>query len=304
MKNALSLKTTYEAIEISNVILENFENIINSEYDSNEGLYNIVVVGGGPTGVELSGALAEIKRDILPKDYPGIDFSRLKIFLLEGSSYILGTMSDKAKKASEKYLKNLGVTIRTEVFVQNYDGNKLTLSTGEILQSKNVIWAAGVTGNLIKGLSSEVITVSNRFKVDRMNKVKGYENIYAIGDVAFMETPKYPKGHPQVANVAINQGKNLAHNFRAIQRGKKLTEYEYKDLGSMATVGRNKAIVDLPFIRFKGYFAWYVWMFLHLMLILSVRNKLIIFINWAWNYFTKNSSLRLILKVGGKNKPQ
>ena len=134
-----------------------------------------------------------------------------------------------------------------------------------------------------------------------MNKVKGYENIYAIGDIAYMETPGYPKGHPQVANVAINQGRNLAKNFKIIQKGGKQTEYEYKDLGSMATVGRNKAVVDLPFIRFGGYFAWYVWMFLHLMLILSVRNKLIIFINWAWNYFTKNSSLRLILKAGGRN---
>jgi NADH dehydrogenase len=302
MKNALSLKTTYEAIEIRNVILENFENILNSDSDKNESLFNIVVVGGGPTGVELSGALAEIKRDILPKDYPGIDFSRLQIFLLEGSPHTLGTMSDLAQRASEKYLKNLGVILKTGVFVQNYDGDKLTLSNGEVLKSKNVIWAAGVTGNMIQGLSSEVITNSNRLKVDRMNKVKGYKNIYAIGDIAYMETPKYPKGHPQVANVAINQGKNLARNFKSIQKGKNLTEYEYKDLGSMATVGRNKAIVDLPFIRFKGYFAWYVWMFLHLMLILSVKNKLIIFINWAWNYVSKNSSLRLILKVQGKNK--
>ncbi|MCJ7449954.1 MAG: NAD(P)/FAD-dependent oxidoreductase [Bacteroidales bacterium] len=301
MKNALSLKTTNEAIKIRNVILENFENILNSDNKGNEGLFNIIIVGGGPTGVELSGAFAEIKRDILPKDYPGIDFSRLQIFLLEGSPYTLGTMSYMAKRASEKYLRKLGVILKTGVFVQNYDGDKLTLSNGETLKSKNVIWAAGITGNIIKGLSSEVITGSNRLKVDRMNRVTGYKNIYAIGDIAYMETPKYPQGHPQVANVAINQGKNLARNFRSIQNGEKLTEYEYKDLGSMATVGRNKAIVDLPFIRFKGYFAWYVWMFLHLMLILSVRNKLIIFINWAWNYFTKNSSLRLIIKVEGKN---
>ena len=206
-----------------------------------------------------------------------------------------------AKRTSEKYLKKLGVILKTGVFVQNYDGDKLTLSNGEVLKSKNVIWAAGITGNLIKGLSSEVITVSGRFKVDRMNKVLGYENIFAIGDIAYMETPMYPKGHPQVANVAINQGRNLAKNFNIIQKGGKQTEYEYKDLGSMATIGRNKAVVDLPFISFHGYFAWYIWMFLHLMLILSVRNKLIIFINWAWNYFTKNSSLRLILKVEGRS---
>jgi NADH dehydrogenase len=301
MKYALSLKTTYDAIEIRNVILENFENILNSGNKADEGLFNIVIVGGGPTGVELSGAFAEIKRDVLPKDFPDIDNSRLEIILLEGGPNTLGTMSDMAKRTSEKYLKKLGVILKTGVFVQNYDGNTLTLSNGEALKSKNVIWAAGITGNIINGMSSEVITPSGRLEVDRMNKVNGYENIYAIGDIAYMETPGYPKGHPQLANVAINQGRNLAKNFKIIQKGGKQSEYEYRDLGSMATVGRNKAVVDLPFIRFGGYFAWYVWMFLHLMLILSVRNKLIVFINWAWNYFTKNSSLRLILKAGGRN---
>lgn len=304
MNNALSLKTTYEAIKIRNIVLENFENIFNAGDDADDGMFNIVIVGAGPTGVELAGAFAEIKRDILPKDFPGIDHSRLKIILLEGGSHTLGTMSDLAKRKSEKYLKKLGVILKTEVLVKNYDGDKLTLSNGEVIASKNVIWAAGITGNLIKGLSSESITTAGRIRVDRFNKVSGYGNIYAIGDIAYMVTPKYPKGHPQVANVAINQGRTLARNFKLIQKGGKLTEYEYKDLGSMATVGRNKAVVDLPFIRFGGYFAWYVWMFLHLMLILSVRNKLIIFINWAWNYFTKNSSLRLILKVEGKDRSQ
>lgn len=297
MKNALSLKTTYEAIMIRNKILENFENILNSGREADESMFNIVIVGGGPTGVELSGAFAEIRRDILPKDYPGIDISRMKVMLLEGGPHTLNTMSDLAQRKSEKYLNDLGVLLKTGIFVRNYDGDKLMLSNGEEIRSKNVIWAAGITGNLIRGLSPEVIAAANRIRVDRMNKVQGYNNIYAIGDIALMETPAYPKGHPQVANVAINQGKNLAKNLRSAQSGGKQTEFEYKDLGSMATVGRNKAVVDLPFMRFGGYFAWYVWMFLHLMLILSVRNKLIIFINWAWNYFTKNSSLRLILKV-------
>ena len=301
MKNTLSLKTTYEALTIRNKILENFENILNCGSEADESMFNIVIVGGGPTGVELSGAFAEIRRDILPKDYPGIDISRIKVILLEGGPHTLNTMSDLAKKKSEKYLNELGVILKTGVFVRNYDGDKLTLSNGEDIRSKHVIWAAGITGNLIKGLSPEVITPANRLKVDRMNQVHGYMNIYAIGDIAYMETPKYPRGHPQVANVAINQGKNLAKNLRSVQYGRVQTEFEYKDLGSMATVGRNKAVVDLPFIRFGGRFAWYVWMFLHLMLILSVRNKLIIFINWAWNYFTKNSSLRLILKVQENN---
>ncbi len=296
-KHALSLKSTYEAIRIRNVILENFENILNSGENADEGLLNLVVVGGGPTGVELSGAFAEIKRDILPKDFPGIDFSRLKIYLLEGGDHTLNTMSPLARRSSEKYLTGLGVDLRTGIFVRNYDGSTLELSNGELLKSKNVIWTAGITGNIIDGLSPEVITRAGRIKVDRTNRVTGYENIYAIGDIACMETPKYPKGHPQVANVAINQGKNLARNFTRMTKGRKLAEYEYRDLGSMATVGRNKAIVDLPLVSFHGYLAWYFWMFLHLMLILSVRNKLIIFINWAWNYITKNSSLRLILKV-------
>jgi len=295
MNNAFSLKTTYEAIKIRNSILENFEKILNTD-DHDEGLYNIVVVGGGPTGVELSGAFAELKRDVLPNDFPGTDFSKLQVFLLEGGNHTLAAMSEMAKRTSEQYLKKLGVQVKTGIFVKDYDGRELKLSNGEILRSKNVIWAAGITGNSIPGIKPEVLTPSNRIKVDRMNRVYGYDNIYALGDIAYMETPKYPKGHPQVANVAINQARNLASNFSAMISGKKQKEYEYRDLGSMATVGRNKAIVDLPFIRFHGYLAWYVWMFLHLMLILSVRNKLIIFINWAWNYFTKNSSLRIILK--------
>lgn len=296
-KHALSLKTTHEAIKIRNVILENFENILNADGQADEGLFNIVVVGGGPTGVELSGAFAELKRDVLPKDFPGIDFSRLQIHLLEGGDHTLSTMSAMAKRSSEKYLKGLGVNLRTGVFVRNYDGTTLQLSNGEHLESRNVIWTAGITGNIINGLAQEVIAPGMRINVDRTSRVKGFENIYAIGDIAYMETPEYPKGHPQVANVAINQGKNLARNFDRMLKGRRLTDYEYRDLGSMATVGRNKAIVDLPLVSFHGYLAWYFWMFLHLMLILSVRNKLIIFINWAWNYFTKNSSLRLILKA-------
>jgi NADH dehydrogenase len=186
--------------------------------------------------------------------------------------------------------------VKTETFVTNYDGKTAVLNTGETIPSQSVIWAAGVTGNVIPGLNPENI-IRNRYKVDRYNKVLGTSNIYAIGDIAYMETPKYPNGHPQLANVAINQGKNLAHNLIKMLKGKEQVEYEYKDLGSMATVGKHKAVVDLPFWKFHGYLAWFFWMFLHLMLILSVRNKLQIFFNWAWNYLAKDSSLRLILKT-------
>ncbi len=293
-KHALSMKTTEESIEIRNKILLNFEKLITAKAEERESLLNIVLVGAGPTGVELAGAFSEMKRNILPRDYPSMDFSGLKVFLLEGSKHTLNAMSDQAKAASRNYLEELGVIVKTETFVTNYDGKTAVLNTGETIPSQSVIWAAGVTGNVIPGLNPENI-IRNRYKVDRYNKVRNTRNIYAIGDIAYMETPKYPNGHPQLANVAINQGKNLAHNLIRLLNGKEQVEYEYKDLGSMATVGKHKAVVDLPFWKFHGYLAWFFWMFLHLMLILSVRNKLQIFFNWAWNYLAKDSSLRLIL---------
>jgi len=291
-RHAFTLKTTYDAINIRNHILQTFENIISAEAGEKEGLLNLTIVGAGPTGVELAGAFAEIKKIILPKDYPDIDFTHFKINLIEGSKDTLNSMSLLAKRTSKKYLQKMGVNIITETFVKGYDGNFLELSNGNIIKSKTVIWAAGVIGNTIKGLPDSVQKVGNRIEVNRTNLVNGTQNIFALGDIAFMQTPKYPKGHPQVANVAINQAKNLAFNLNK----NKSIEFEYKDLGSMATIGRNKAVVDLPHFKFKGYFAWLIWMFLHLMLILSVRNKLIIFINWVWAYLTKDTSLRLILK--------
>jgi NADH dehydrogenase len=295
MRNCLSMKSTGEALEIRNRILLGFEKYISVQGLDKEPLMNIVIVGAGATGVELAGAFAEMKRFILPKDYPRTDFSDLKIILLEGSKHTLNNMRDSSKNASMKYLKELGVTVRTEVLVSGYDGNIVTLSNGESIKSRNVIWAAGVTGNVIEGINPGNITKSNRYIVDRYNRIIGYENIFAIGDIAYMETAMYPKGHPQVANVAINQGRYLANNLVAIENGRPLKEYEYRDLGSMATIGKQRAVVDLPFTSFKGYFAWFVWMFLHLMLILSVKNKLMIFIDWAWYYLTRDSSLRLII---------
>ena len=299
-QHALTLKSTADAIEVRNHILRNFEEIISTEDYEKEALLNIVIVGGGPTGVELAGAFAEIKKNILPKDYPGIDFTKLKIILIEGSKSTLSSMSENAQQASVAYIKELGVDLRTEIFVKNYDGTNVTLSNGEVLKTKNLIWAAGVTGNFIDGIDKEVLARGNRIKVDRYNLVLHTSNIYALGDIAFMETLKFPNAHPQLANVAINQAKNLAKNFKLKANNKVLKEFEYKDLGSMATIGKHKAVVDLPFYKFSGYIAWFIWMFLHLMLILSVKNKLIIFINWAWNYFTKDTSLRLIFAP--KNK--
>ncbi|WNM18438.1 NAD(P)/FAD-dependent oxidoreductase [Flavobacterium capsici] len=300
-KNALTLKSTYDAITIRNHILQTFEKIISADEEEKETLLNLVIVGAGPTGVELSGAFAEIKNHILPKDYRGIDFSKFRIYLIEGSKNTLNNMSEDSKKESKRYLEQMGVTLYTETFVNDYDGTTVTLNTGEQIKTKTVIWAAGVTGNKIEGFAKEEMASGNRLKVDRTNKVLGTENIYAVGDIALMETPNYPKGHPQVANVAINQAKTLVKNLKLITENKPTVVFEYIDRGSMATVGRNKAVVDLPKFHFKGYFAWLVWMFLHLMLILSVKNKLIIFINWAWAYVTKDTSLRLILTP---NKPK
>ena len=295
-RNTFTLKSTYDAISIRNHILQTFENIISAKPEEKKGLLNLIIVGAGPTGVELAGAFAEIKQHVLPKDYRGIDFSTFQIMLIEGSGNTLNSMSEQARKASRKYLEEMGVKLYTQTYVKDYDGEQLTLQSGEVIQSKTVIWAAGVTGNIIKGLSSDVLVGGNRIKVNRFNQVLGSTAIFAIGDIAYMETPTYPKGHPQLANVAINQAKRLVKNLKLFEQKRELVAFEYRDLGSMATIGRNKAVVDLPFIKFKGYTAWLVWMFLHLMLILSVKNKLIIFINWAWAYLTKDSSLRLILK--------
>jgi NADH dehydrogenase len=295
-RHAFTLKSTYDAIEIRNHILLTFERIITSAGKEREALLNLVIVGAGPTGVELAGAFAEIKKHILPHDYPGIDFSEFKIRLIEGSPHTLNSMSDMARTASRKYLSSMNVDILTETFVKDYDGNTLLLSNGTEINTKTVIWAAGVTGNTIAGLPIECMATGNRIKVNRFNEVQGIKSVFAVGDIAYMTTDLYPNAHPQLANVAINQAKLLAKNLKNIQRNKACKPYEYQNLGSMATIGKNKAVVDLPFFHFKGYFAWVVWMFLHLMLILSVKNKLIIFINWAWAYITKDSSLRLILK--------
>ena len=215
-QNVFTLKSTADAIAIRNHILLTFENIISAKDEERERLLNLVIVGAGPTGVELAGAFAEIKNTILPKDYPGIDFSKFKIYLIEGSKHTLNSMSDNAKTSSQEYLEKMGVILRTETYVSNYDGNELTFKDGTVIKTKTVIWAAGVIGNTLKGLPETCLLGGNRLKVNRINQVAGTENIFAVGDIANMETPKYPRGHPQLANVAINQAKNFAANIKKI----------------------------------------------------------------------------------------
>ncbi len=295
-KYTMAMKSTQQTIHIRNTILTKFEKImfVENQQEKDE-LMNLVIVGAGPTGVELSGALVEMKTKVLPRDYPNYDFSKLRIILLEGSPNTLNAMSDKSRMWSRRYLEKMGVEVRTSTVVSTYDGHNLVLKSGETIPTQTVVWAAGVQGNVIPGLEKAVM-VRSRYAVDRNSLITGYTNVYAIGDISYMETPKYPQGHPQLANVAINQGKMLAKNLVSKWSGGKQEPFEYKDKGTMATVGKHKAVVELPNFKFQGYFAWMVWMALHLMLILSIRNKIAVFFNWGWRYITGDTSLRLILR--------
>lgn len=300
--NAFPMKSTVEALQIRHRLLQLFENAhtINDE-SALQRLMNIVVVGGGPTGVEVSGALAEMKKYVLPKDFPELDFSRMNIYLLEGSTKTLGSMSEKASAKSASYLNKLSVKLLTNTLVKDYDGENVVLQDGQTIASSTVIWAAGIKGNIPGGIDNSLIARGNRIKVDRQCRVHGYTNIYALGDLAYLETADYPNGHPQVAPVAIQQADLIAGNLRLIEKKAnpdRLYQFRYRDKGSMATVGRNLAVVDIPKPRlhFGGFFAWLIWMSLHLMLILGVKNRFFVFVNWFYNYVTYDQNLRLIFR--------
>ncbi|CAM3923280.1 NAD(P)/FAD-dependent oxidoreductase [Flavobacterium weaverense] len=301
-KFAYPMKSVPEAIQLRNHILQTFEDALMAPEEDMQALMNFVVVGGGPTGVELAGALAEMKKNILPKDYPDKDFSKLTIYLLEGSPNVLNPMSSDSQKMSRKYLEELGVIVKTSSIVSKYNGKIVTLQSGEIIASTNVVWAAGIVGHMLQGIPADCVTRGNRLIVNRFSEIENLNSVYALGDISFMTTPKYANGHPQVASVAIEQAKVLADNFKRSLKNKTRVEYEYHDKGSMATVGKRKAVVDLPKFSFQGRLAWFTWMFIHLMLILSVKNKLSIFINWMFSYFNNDSTLRVILKSATKVK--
>lgn len=303
MEKAMPMKSVAEALTIRNTILQNYEDALTTaNIDTRIGLMNIVVVGAGPTGVEVSGALAEMKKYVLPKDYHELNFKKMQIHLLEGSSKVLNTMSETASHKAKEYLKNLGVTISLNAQVKSYDGTHVQLADGKHIRTNTLIWAAGVIGNKMEGISKATISKSNRISVDRYNKVDGYSNIFAIGDIALMIEDKFPKGHPQMVQVAVQQAELLAKNFRNILINKPLKQFTYKNLGAMATIGRNKAVADLPMMKIHGFFAWIIWMFVHLMSIIGIKNRLFIFIDWAWNYITYDQSLRLIIKQKQKLK--
>lgn len=301
MEKALPMKSVAEALALRNIILQNYEDALSAEDDeARKGLMNVVVVGAGPTGVEVSGTLAEMKRSVLPKDYPDLDFNLMQVHLIEGASRVLSPMSEVASKKAYEYLTDLGVTVSLNTQVKDYDGVHVQLGDGTSIRTNTLVWAAGVIGNKIEGLSPDVIAKGNRIKVDHHNKVLGHDAIFAIGDIALMANEKYPNGHPQVAQVAIQQGALLAKNFKKMLLKKKLKSFVYKDRGSLATIGRNKAVADLPYVKFQGFFAWVVWMLVHLMSIVGIKNRLLIFINWVWNYITYDQSLRLIIRAARK----
>lgn len=293
-RHAFPMKSTPEAIALRNRILLNFEDALKARPEELPAYMNIVIVGGGPTGVELAGSIAEMKKNVLPRDYPDMDFSKLSVYLIEGSEHTLNAMSEPSKRKSQQYLEEMGVQIWLKNVVKDYDGRMVTIADGRTIPSRTLIWAAGIAGNVPPGIPKEAIVRGNRIKVDETHKLIGSNNVFVIGDVSYLEAPDWPQGHPQLANVAIHQAKNLAANLCA--KGKRPHKpFRYKNPGTMATVGKRKAVVDLPKLKFQGFLAWLIWMFLHLMLIVSVKNRLLIFINWAVSYFTNDTTLRLIL---------
>jgi NADH dehydrogenase len=262
---------------------------------------NIAIVGGGATGVELAGALSEMRKFVLPHDYPELDFKTMNIYLIEAGSSILSTMSNHAQRKALQYLKKLGIEVMLDTTVKDYDGQFVYIYDQKIA-CRTFIWAAGVIANKLTGLNEKSLLKNNRIRTDRFNLVEGYDSIFAIGDAAYMTEPKFPKGHPQVAQVAIQQADNLGNNLKRKLLNKEFKEFTYKDLGSMATVGRNLAVVDLKHLKISGLLAWLFWLFVHLMAIVGVKNKLFIFINWVVNYFTLDQSLRLIINTPNKSQ--
>ena len=288
-----TLKSTAEAIRLRNEILDRLERAcITTDRERRRQLLSFVVVGGGPSGVEVAGALGEMKRSILNHEYPEIDIDDVRVILIEGTDRFLRTMSERASHDAKVYLGHLMIETRLNCMMKSYENNVLHLSTGEEIYCETLIWTAGITGNKINGISDDSITRGNRYIVDSNCKIKGYDNIYALGDIAYLEDESHPNGYPQVAQVAIQQAKHLA---KQLNTGAD-TAFKYVDKGSMATIGRNRAVCDLKFAYLYGRPAWATWMFIHLISILGMRNKVNVLINWVWAYLFYTTSLRLLIR--------
>lgn len=302
-EKAMAMKTIPQSLNLRSLILENFEQaLLTDDLHERDALMNFVIVGGGPTGVELAGALAEIKKGILPKDYPDLDTRRAQINLVQGGNRILPAMSEIASQKAEKFLEKLGVNVWKNIRVTDYDGNHISTNTETTFEAATLVWAAGVKAVNIKGLDArELLSRGNRLIVNKFNQVRGHNEIFAIGDVAHMETEAFPSGHPMMAQPAIQQGQNLGVNLVRMLENKPMKPFEYKDKGSMATVGRNKAVADLKRFKFQGVFAWFVWMFVHLFFLIGFRNRVVVFINWVYNYIRFDREARLIIRPFKKN---
>ena len=297
-RNAMSMKTIPQTLNIRSLILENFEQaVIAKDKDEQASLMNFVLVGAGPTGVELAGALAEMKKTILQKDYPDLDISKMQIHLIQSGDRILNTMSEKSSSDAERFLTKLEVNIWKNVRVTNYDGRLVTTNSATTFDTATLIWTAGVQGAPVKGLkASAYIEKAERIKVNEFNQVEGYETIFAIGDIASMSIENYPQGHPMMAQPAIQQGAHLAENIKKSIAKKPMQQFVYNDKGSMATIGRNLAVVDLPKHQFSGIFAWFLWVFVHLFSIIGFRNRVVILINWIYSYIRLDKETRLIVR--------
>ena len=304
-ENGMWMKTIPQALNIRSLILENLEQAVITENEKErKALLNFVVAGAGPTGVELCGAIAEVKNHIIPKDFRDLDANEMQIHLVEGMDRVLPPMSEHASKKAMQFLQKMGVQIHLNVMVGGYDGKTVTTNQEDLsFETATFIWAAGVSGAPVEGLNANaLIEKPLRYEVNVFNQITGYENIFAIGDIALMQTEEYPQGHPMVAQPAIQQGKHLAKNLQRIQKGEDLLPFSYNDKGTMATIGRNKAVVDLGKLKFGGFFAWFIWMFVHLYFLVGFRNRLITFFNWVYNYVNFEKASRLIIRPFKSNK--
>jgi NADH:ubiquinone reductase (H+-translocating) len=299
-KHSMQLKSIPDALDLRSDILQEFEKALSQSGSGNvDRILNFVVVGGGPTGVETSGALAEIKKNVVPSDYSELDASKMQVHLIESAPRLLAAMSEVSSRKAKQFLEELGVHVQVNTAVQSYDSisGNLTLSNGQILKTDTVIWSAGVKGKTIPGIPESVLARGNRYKVDAYNRVEGFDHIFAIGDICYMTSDKaYPNGHPMVGTVAQQQGVHLAKNILRLLRREEMKPYTYFNMGSMATIGRHKAVFEIFGIKMQGYIAWLGWMFIHLMLLVGFRNRLVVFMNWMWNYFSYQRAIRIITR--------
>ncbi len=297
LRDAVGMKTIPEALDLRSLILQNFERaLLISDLAEREALKTIVIVGAGPTGVELAGALAELKKHILPRDYPELDIRRMQIHLIEATDRVLGAMPQEASEDSLLFLQRLGVNVWLETRVESFDRPEIRTNIGKILRSHTLIWTAGVVGEMPDGIDSSHIVTGNRIAVDDCNRVPGHANVFAVGDIARMALPDFPDGHPMLAATAVQQGRQLGENLiRLLNKGEPLP-FRYTDKGSMATVGRNKAVAQFRRIHFKGFIAWLLWMAVHIILLMGFRNRLVVFVNWVWSYLSYDRGTRLIIR--------